>query len=147
MKNAKKSDISLDKLYTCKHSPLRTQLFVIRMIDIPYEVAVHLRTHAAVGQVWCTGSGRKDRDKTERGTNTDMIGLLNAQHLISMAHERLCFNALADTTQVMMEIKEGVAKVDPELVTHLVPQCLYLGRCDQSPSCGWFNRRNEYGTP
>lgn len=137
MKHEKKSNISLEKLYTSKDSPLRTQLFIVRMYDIPYEVAVHLRTHAAVGQVWCTGSGRGDRDNP-RGNMTDMVGLLNAQHLIEMAHLRLCFNALASTTSVMMDIKEGVRLVDEELYEHLVPQCVYLKRCDMLNSCGWW---------
>ena len=39
------SNVSLEKMYRCEHSPIRTQLFWIEMYDIPTFVSVHLVRH------------------------------------------------------------------------------------------------------
>jgi len=140
LKNTINSTLSLENIYKCKHSPIRTQLFVLRMKDIPYEVAVHFRTHAAVGQLWILGSERADRNTGQRDGKTDVFALLNAQHLIEMSWKRLCFQSFADTTKVMIEIRDGVKQIDPALAEHMVPHCLYINRCDELKSCGYYNR-------
>ena len=140
MKNTIESNLSLEKIYQCKHSPIRTQLFVVRLYGIPYEVAVHLRTHAAVGQLWIIGSERADRNTGKRDGNTDVFALLNAQHLIEMSWKRLCFQSYTDTTRVMLKIKDAVKEIDPALAEHMVPHCLYINRCDELKSCRYYNR-------
>ncbi len=39
------SKITLDQIYKCQHSPIRTQLFWIEMIDILTFVSVHFVRH------------------------------------------------------------------------------------------------------
>lgn len=135
------SSISLENIYQCEHSPMRTQLFIIRMYGIPAYVSTHLVRHSAVGQQHYVGSHREDRGGAvgaDRYTPVDHMMVLNAQHLVDMSHQRLCFKASSDTTQVMMKIAEGVADVDPDLNGVMVPKCHYLDRCPELKSCGYW---------
>ena len=141
MRNEIKAKMSLDSCYKCKHSPMRTQIFCIEMYGIPSFVSTHLVRHSAVGQQHFVGTNRDDRDGdkvADRWTPVDHMMVLNAQHLIDMAHARLCFKSHTETTRVMLEIRDKVCNVDIELREHMVPRCLYLNRCDELKSCGYI---------
>ena len=135
------SKMSLEKIYQCKHSPLRTQLFIIRMYGIPSFVSTHLVRHSATGQLHYVGTNREDRGgsrEADRYTPVDHMMILNAQHLIDMSHQRLCFQAHTDTTKVMMEIRNGISLVDIELSDKMVPKCIAHRGCDELVSCGYY---------
>lgn len=140
----------LSDLYRWEHSPSRTQMFWINMIDIPTFVSVHLVRHAAVGQQHYVKSNRTDRG----GEGNEVINrlspvnhrmLLNAQHLIDMSRKRLCFKASEETRSVMLLIREAMYGVDPDLGVYMVPNCVYRGGyCSEPKSCGNYkvNRYN-----
>lgn len=107
------SKMTLDKIYKCQHSPLRTQMFWITMHDIKSFVSVHFVRHK-FGVEHFVGSNRSDRGGVLADRNTPVLNcmLLNAETLINMARKRLCGQASEETREVMQEIKEQVAKVD-----------------------------------
>jgi len=135
---------SLDQLYRWEHSPSRTQLFWINMLNIPTKVSVHLVRHAAVGQQHFVMSNRSDRggagdDQVTRNSPVNHRMLLNAQHLIDMSRKRLCFQASAETRTVMLAIWDAVLRIDIDLANYMVPNCVYRGGyCCEPKPCGQY---------
>lgn len=73
---------------------------------------------------------------------------VSAEGLMSLSHLRLCSKASLETRQVTQAIRDEVAKIDPDLAKHMVPQCIYRGGiCPEEKCCG-YNRNadvlNEY---
>ena len=134
----KPSKITLDKIYQCEHSPLRTQMFWIEMRDIPTFVSVHLVRHK-FGVEHFVESNRDDTKKdsgiVDRNTLVNHAMLINAQALINMARKRLCSKTHTSTLLVMAYICSEVQIVDKDLAEYLVPECVYRGGCNELKSC------------
>lgn len=131
---------TLETMYKCRHSPMRTQIFVVKMYAIPTSASVHFVRHSAVGQQHYVTSNRPDRNKggyegVSRDTPIDHMMILNAQHLEEIAWRRLCKKAEKPTREVMEAIRSAVMLVDEELASRMVPHCVYLGRCDEENPC------------
>lgn len=79
---------------------------------------------------------------------TDLIGLMNAEALMNMAHKRLCSKASKETREVVGAIRDQVRKADHDLANHMVQQCIYRGGiCPESNPCGIYKEKsliNEY---
>lgn len=131
---------TLDRLYLWEHSPSRTQLFWVNMVDIPTFVSVHFVRHSAVGQLHFVMSNREDRggsNTVDRLSPVNHRMMLNAQHLIDMSRKRLCYKASKETRDVMNEIRSNVSRVDPSLSKYMVPNCVYRGGyCCEPKPCG-----------
>lgn len=134
------SMMSLDKLYRCEHSPLRTQLFWIEMLGIPSFVSVHLTRHNVGIVSHYVQTMRDDRGAdtvADRNTPVSHAMLINAQALINVARKRLCRKAHAETRLLMEHIKDHVRAVDPDLAKYMVPECVYRGDvCHELKPCG-----------
>lgn len=148
MMNKQSSQMSLETMYSCRHSPMRTQLFKVKMYDIPTSASVHFVRHAAVGQLHFVGTNRPDRRTPDGIAITDLTTLdewrslpvdhmmwLNAQHLQEMSWDRLCVDAEEPTRKVMRAIKMEMKEVDGSLAALMVPKCNYLGRCEGLNPC------------
>lgn len=137
-----KSNMTLDKIYKTEHSPSRTQLFKVKLYNIPTFVSVHLVRHSAVGQLHFVKTNREDRGATEvanRWTPINHLMYLNAQHLIDMSKKRFCTTASKETREIMKMIKDEIIKVDPDLAKYMVVQCHYRGGiCQELKSCGVY---------
>lgn len=139
-----------DKLLRCEHSPIRTLMFTIQLVDVPYWVSVHLVRHK-FGIEHYVKSQRNDRqseyDRNSAPQNAPVNHIIdvNAQELMFMARKRLCSKAAAETKQAMEMIVEAVVQVCPEFGPHLVPQCVYLGRCPEMYGCGMFADNQPLG--
>ena len=135
------SSMSLEKIYKCEHSPIRTQRFYVMMCDIPSFVSVHFVRHK-VGVEHFVLSKRADRggDGTEdRNTPVNHLMDCNAQALINMARKRLCNKASKETQAVMERIRHKVDIVDPALSLFMVPECEYRnGYCPELRPCGRY---------
>ena len=131
--------ITLATLYAMGHSPIRTQIFQVRMWHIPNFVSVHFVRHN-VGVTHFVQTNRIDRGATEtanRMTPTNHMMICNAETLINMARKRLCCKASMETRAVMQKIVDEIKSVDPALYQHLVPECIYRGRiCHEAKMCG-----------
>ena len=135
------SKMTLDKIYQCEHSPMRTQMFWIEMLDIPSFVSVHFRTHS-VGITHFVTSNREDRgggENVDRWTPVNHGMFLNAQSLVNLARKRLCTKAHVATREVMNGICNELLLEDPDLSAYMLPECIYRGGCFEPKSCGWFD--------
>lgn len=84
------------------------------------------------------------RENTDRYTKVNLGVWLNAQSLINIAKDRLCYDASAETTQIFNMIKDKMREVDPELVPFLVRKCVYRGGiCNSLSPCGY--NKSEMG--
>lgn len=134
---------NMTKWYTSEHSPIRTQLFVIYGTDIPYSVVMQLRTHDKNGALFLVEPGRPDtgteRAKNYVGNYRDMprnvFIMCNAQHLIDWSRKRLC-NKTEDKTRLFFnELKNLIKEIDSDLADHMIPNCVYRGKCPEFSSC------------
>jgi hypothetical protein len=133
------------RIYSSEHSPIRTRWFWIELLDIPYFVHTHLRTHRVGGTEHFTQTGREDRgaDSGERWDLVNHFIMINAQELINMSRVRLCNKAHKETREVMVAIKQAINRLDPELSYCMMSNCLYRnGRCTELKPCGlWENAK------
>ena len=134
-----RSRISLKRMYRCEHSPMRTQLFWIEMLDIPTFVSVHLVRHK-IGVEHFVMSNRDDRggdDRVDRLSPVNHAMLINAQSLVNLARKRLCSKSHVETMRVMEAIRTAIAGVDPDLAACLIAECDYRGGvCHEVQPCG-----------
>ena len=131
---------SMHRMYKAEHSPIRTQLFLIEMHDIPTFVSVHLVRHK-IGVEHYVRSNREDRggnSQADRLTPVDHMMFINAQSLINMSRKRLCSQASIETQRVMTEIKHLIRKQDPALADAMVADCEYRNGCYEFRSCGRY---------
>lgn len=139
-KEFKSSMKKLDRLYLSEHSPMYSQIFIIRMYDIYSYVSTHFRTHKKHFICEQVTTNRVDRggDKDAgRYSLVDMMIMCNAKTLIDMSLKRLCNNADYNAKLAMSMIKEEVKKVDESLYRFMVPQCIYrCGLCQEFKCCG-----------
>ena len=134
-----RTNIELDTLYRCEHSPIRTQIFALELRGIPSFVSVHFVRHK-IGVEHFVQTMRDDRgaaDTADRMTPVNHLMIANAQALINMARKRLCGQAHPTTQLIMAEIREGVGAIDPDLARYMVPECVYRGGvCYERAKCG-----------
>lgn len=135
------SMMSLEKIYRCEHSPMRTQIFWIEMLGIPTSASVHLVRHK-IGVDHFVQTMRDDRGANhvaDRNTLVNHAMLINAQEVINIARKRLCMSAHPKTREVVEAIKCGIARVDLYLAWAMVPECEYRGGvCHELKSCGRY---------
>ncbi len=132
-----KTSATLDWKYTmlrCEHSPIRTLMFTIQLVDVPYWVSVHY-----VKSRLNDKQSEYDRNLAPQNAPVNHIIEVNAQELMFMARKRLCSKVAAEIKQVMQAIVDEVVKVCPEFKPFLVPRCEYLGRCPEMYGCGMYD--------
>ena len=131
-------------MYAKMHSPIRSQLFKVKLMNIPAFVAHHLRTHYAGVMNHFITSRRDDRGGEANETRSEPVDMLfdcNAETLISICRKRLCKASHAETVKVIRELKAQIEYVDPDLFNFLVPECLFRnGICPETNrSCGYIS--------
>ncbi len=131
----------------CQHSPIRTLMFSIQLIGVPYWVSVHLTRHKYGVEHYVT-SQRNDRQSQYDRNTAPQNALVNhildidAPELIQLSHVRLCSKAAKETKEVMLAIVDEVVKVCPEFKPFLIPQCEYLGGCPEIRGCGMYKENH-----
>ena len=129
------------KILLAEHSPIRLIELTIRLRDIPYWVSVHLVRHK-IGIEHFVSTQRTDRtgikrDELPQNAPVDHTIRVNAQALIAISRKRLCSQASPETRAVWKAVIEAVRKVEPELASVCVPECVYRGFCPEMKSCGF----------
>ena len=141
------SSITMDRLYAMEHSPIRTQIFAVEMVEIPNFVSVHFVRHK-VGVEHYVQTMRVDRGASEvanRLTPTNHLMIANAQAIINMGRKRLCGKASPETREVMKNIRDAIGGIDPYLGNVLVPECHYRGFiCHERAMCGLMPNVKHY---
>lgn len=126
-----------------RHSPIESLVFRIKMIEIPYWVAMHFRTHH-VGITHYISSQRDDRHnnavpraKMPQGALVNHKMILNAQAVISISKKRLCNLASTETRLTWLAVREAMMDVDPDMAWAMRPECSWCGgRCPEMRGCG-----------
>ena len=126
-----------------RHSPIRNLMYRFYIKDLPYFVSVHLCRHTlAQPFVKSQRNDRQsdyDRNKAPQDSPVDMIWLMNAEELMTIANKRLCMQASEETRNVVKEVCRVAEEATPELKGLLVPMCFRLyGHCDEMKPCGRF---------
>lgn len=142
--DTKPRGVNPSSLYRCEHSPIRTQMFWIEMINIPTFVSVHFVRHK-IGVEHYVKSNREDRPgftgDIGRNQPVNHAMFCNAQSLIHMARRRLCFSAHIETVKLMYLIRRRIKDIDPWLYPYLVPECHYRnGYCPEIKPCKYQKR-------
>ena len=127
------------KILLAEHSPIRLMQFAWKWSDLPYWVSVHIVRHK-IGIEHFVSTQRTDRtgvDRTERPQNAPVLHQCqaNAQALITISRKRLCSGASAETRQAWQLLKDEIAKVEPELASCMVRECVYRGFCPEMNPC------------
>lgn len=144
------SDKTVRRMYNSQHSPIRTQRYLIELIEIPTFVSVHLVRHH-VGIDHYVKSNREDRanvnDTANRNTPVNHLMDLNAEALINIARKRLCFKASKETREVMEQIVLELSKQKDILADYLQPECWYRGgKCHEPKGCGLYDSNDCWGS-
>lgn len=133
---------TLRKLYASEHSPMYSQIYILRLYDIPYWVHVHIRTHKKHFICEAATSSRPDLTGKPRDPNgtVNMIIICNAKTIIDMMLKRLCAKTSIETMDVFLQIKRELRKQQDELFMFCVPKCIRNnGLCGEFVSCGYIN--------
>ena len=137
-----------------EHSPIRMLMFEIIWENIPYFVAMHLRTHHAGfksgdDDLYFIKTQRTDRTQTDRNhlpqnAPVNVRVILNAQTLINVSRVRLCRLVSKETLTAWSRLIDAISLDEPELANLCVPNCLYRGFCPENDkSCG-FSKTSQY---
>ena len=148
------------KLLISEHSPIRKLKLSWKQTDLKYFVSVHFVRHKIGIEHWIS------TQRDDRATTKDQIHFTrgkapqdapvshecegNAQALITISRKRLCSCASLETREAWQGVKDEVAKVEPELASCMVKDCIYRGHCYEMFSCGYHKTEafqkelNEY---
>lgn len=145
------------RILTAEHSPIRSLIFMVTLYNVPTWVSQHIARHDKfAGHTMREGEADEHFVATQRSdrTGVDRSGLsqeelvdhrilLNAHDLITISKKRLCNCASPETRFVWQKVKEEVAKIEPELASRMVRECVYRGFCPEMNCCG-FNKTQDY---
>ena len=126
-----------------EHSPIRSCLYRISMENVRSWVAVHfVRHHVGIQPFVSTQRSDRtdatiDRNSLPQGELVNINLVLNAQAWINISRKRLCACASVETQEVWHRALDGLSRIDPELRSVCVKECLYRGFCPEKESCGY----------
>ena len=131
------------RILLAEHSPIRKLCFNWKWINLPYWVSVHFVRHK-YGIEHFVSTQRSDRtgeDRTEKTQDAPVVHecFANAQAVMFISRRRLCSQASPETRAAWKKVVDEIAKVEPEVASCCVPECVYRGFCPEFKSCGFTN--------
>lgn len=150
----KKMNWPIVKWLASEHSPIRGLVFRVKFHAIYKCASDHLARHKHGVEHFIETHrpdslakyGRTD-EALDRGrfTRRDHTMIINAQALINMSKKRLCSAAEIYTIKAMKALKSEISKVNPEMASMMVPECIYrAGICPEGSNCCGFNQRGSF---
>ena len=153
-----------NSIIMAEHSPIRSLIFIVTLYNVPTWVSQHIARHDAfaghntregASDTQYVATQRSDRTGVDRSelSQEELVDhriLLNAQDFIVISRKRLCNCASPETEFVWEKVREEVAKIEPELASMMVRECVYRGFCPEMKCCGYVNTdkfkefRNHY---
>ena len=135
------------KLIMAEHSPIRHIKFYWRWVDLAYFVSTHFVRHKIGIEHWVS-TQRTDRTGEDRSQKPQTAPVnhaceADAQALINISRKRLCNCASPEPRHAWQAVKNDVAKVEPELASCMVKECVYRGFCPEMYSCG-YTKTEQY---
>jgi len=132
------SDKFKNDMIRSEHSPLRNLTFTIQIEGIESWVATHFTRHT-LGFEPFVRTQRTDRTgestprgELKQGALVNMFITLNAQAFINVSSRRMCHESSKETRAVWYRVIGKLKKLEPELASACVPQCVYRGFCPES---------------
>lgn len=149
------SDDFKKKILASEHSPVRNLLYSITWSDIPYWVAMHLRTHhigfkSSDDDLYFIETQRSDRTQRDRNdlkqtAKVTLSAQINAQTLINVSRVRLCRQASKETLLTWKMMLKELKKIEPFLYSLCVPNCVYRnGICPENVNCCGYNKTSDF---
>ena len=131
------------RILLAEHSPIRKLCFNWKWIDLPYWVSVHFVRHK-YGIEHFVSTQRTDRTGEDRTAETQDAPVMhecfaNAQAVMFPSRRRLCSQASPETRAAWQLVVDEIAKVEPEVASCCVPECVYRGFCPEFKSCGFVD--------
>lgn len=135
------------RLIISEHSPIRRIKFYWKWMNLKSWVSVHMVRHKVGIEHWVR-TQRSDRtgisrDELPQGSLIEHACEADAQALITISRKRLCSCASPETREAWQAVKDEVEKVEPELASCMVRECIYRGFCPEFTSCG-YDKTEEY---
>lgn len=129
------------RLLLSEHSPIRKLVFNWKWYDLMYWVSTHFVRHKYGIEHWIS-TQRPDRTGEDRNSKPQDSEVMheseaNAQAIINISRKRLCSSASPETRAAWKLVVKEIEKVDPELASCCVPDCVYRGHCFEFTSCGY----------
>ena len=136
------------KLILSEHSPIRRMKFYWRWKDLKSWVSVHMVRHKIGIEHWVstqrTDRTGVNRDELPQGSLVNHACEADAQAIINISRKRLCNCASKETRDAWQSVKDEIAKVEPELASCMVRECVYRnGLCPEMFPCG-FNHTESF---
>ena len=129
------------KMLLSEHSPIRRLRFYWRWTELKYWISVHFVRHKIGIEHWVTTQRTdrtgKNRDFARQSSFVNHACEADAQALINISRKRLCSQASVETRETWQAVKDEVAKVEPELASCMVRECIYRGFCPEMYPCGY----------
>ena len=125
-----------------EHSPIRALSVVWKWENLKSWVATHWSRHKWECYIKSQRSDRTgvNRDKLPQDAPVDFTGEANCQQLIDTMRKRLCRMSSLETRRRAEDLKDEIAKTEPELARALVPNCIYRCGCPELKSCGYYDK-------
>ena len=127
------------KIIRSMHSPIRTLMFTVALIDVPYWVSVHFSRHK-IGVEHYVTSQRNDRqdmyDRNSARQDAPVVHIMdiNAEAVIGISKKRMCKKAAKETREAWEAVCSAIMEKFPYFEGELVPPCKY-GRCTEFVPC------------
>lgn len=136
------------RLILSEHSPIRRMKFYWRWKNLKSWISVHFVRHKFGIEHWVstqrTDRTGVNRDEALQSALVNHACEANAQALINMSRKRLCNCASKETREAWQEVKNKVAKCEPEVASCMVRECVYRnGLCPEMFPCG-FNKTEAF---
>ena len=132
-----------EQMIQAEHSPIREVKVHIKLDGIPRWIAdqlVRSKDESFMGTMR-PDRGNKPREKQLMTDETVLLKSSNAQHIIDTARKRLCVGKVSPETYKTYETIVGcLAKTEPELAFHCVPNCVYRAGCPEMKTCGLYQK-------
>ena len=129
------------RILLAEHSPIRKLNFGWKWVNLPYWVSVHFVRHK-FGIEHFVSTQRSDRTGVQRDANRQDAPVMhecfaNAQAVMFISRRRLCGQASPETRAAWQLVVDEIAKVEPEVASCCVPECVYRGFCPEFKPCGF----------
>lgn len=136
------------RILISEHSPIRKLSIQAKWYNLWYWVSTHFVRHK-IGIEHFISTQRTDRCKEDRNSKPQDSEVMHetdadAQAIINISRKRLCHCASPETTEAWKLYLDEVKKIEPELVSVCVKECVYRnGLCPEFYTCG-YNKSNSF---
>ena len=129
------------RILLAEHSPIRKMVFSWKWLNLPYWVSVHFVRHK-FGIEHFVSTQRTDRTGDDRTGNRQDAPVMhecfaNVQAIMFISRRRLCSQASPETRAAWKLVVDEIAKIEPEIASCCVPECVYRGFCPEFKPCGF----------